>query len=94
MGHLQSEDIELNAAVTLTPLPGIEAKYVQPGKLYIWSLPHGERTVVWLNEEGDGLAVYYCLGTNNEAHWYFENDRVGKLYGPIELDDEPTEEDE
>ena len=67
----------------MIPKVPMQAENLEPGKLYIWNLPHGERKVVWLNEDANGLAEYDPF--HEEDHWFFSDGLVGDLYGPFEL---------
>lgn len=61
-------------------LPKVEMPKVSatPNEMYIWVLPHGDKRIVTVNEVGDGLVEF-------DDHWWFDDNLVGHLHGPIEL---------
>jgi hypothetical protein len=67
----------------ITKMPSVKAEYLERDKFYIWVLPHGEKKVVWLNKDGDGLAEY--ANFHEEDHWFFEHNLAGDIYGPFEF---------
>lgn len=62
------------------PLPKVEMKgaAIQPGELYIWDMDGDRQKVVWLNDEQDGI-------NESDGSWYFEDNLIGQLYGPLKL---------
>ena len=67
----------------LNRLPVCRAS-MEKGLLYIWcAQENGERKVVWLNSDEDGIAEYDMF--YDEDHWYFDDNLVGWLYGPFTL---------
>ena len=71
----------------MNTLPKVEMKAgsLIPEKLYIWSLPHGEKKVVWLTPDKSGIAEFYGCDSENVCDWYFKDALVGELYGPFSL---------
>ena len=65
------------------PKVKLNSESVEDGKMYIWVLPHGDKKVVWKNNEGNGIAEYSDF--KGEDHWLFDFDLVGELYVPFEL---------
>lgn len=65
--------------VTVLPKVAMQPEVLQPDTLYLWALPFGQTKVVWLNDDGDGLAEY-------DDEWFFKDNLLGTLYGPVLLD--------
>ncbi len=70
--------------MNVLPKVPMQAESLEPGKLYVWYLPHGEKKIVWLNSEKNGIAGYDDFAEEGEW-WYFEHDLVGELFGPFEF---------
>ena len=70
--------------MTILPIVPMQAESLEPGKLYIWALPHGENKVVKLNPDQDGISEYDAFDEEGDF-WYFEDHLVGSLHGPFEL---------
>jgi len=57
---------------------------MEEGKMYIWAIePEKDRfTLVRLDENEEGL-----LQIDNECFWSFDDNLIGEIYGPIELNE-------
>ncbi len=62
----------------LLPKIEMQASSLIAGQKYIWRVDGERQKVVWLNDEGDGLAEY-------EDEWWFDDGLIGELYGPFEI---------
>lgn len=73
----------------LKPMP-VVPESMEHGKYYIWSRGDGRFSVVVLEPNGDAMIEQHY---NNDV-WFFEDQLIGCLYGPIAIPFPSIEEEQ
>ena len=71
---------ELPSSTGLIPAMPVKAESMEHGKLYIWNKGDGRMSVTTLSVNGECL-----MELDPPDEWYFEDELIGSLHGPIFL---------